>query len=88
MYDGGQTTEMQRQLDRWVAGDVAARDRLLERAGQRLLALTRRMLRGYPHLRRWEQTDDVFSLGPKLRLGPHLLEAPLQKKLTKGVMRP
>jgi RNA polymerase sigma-70 factor (ECF subfamily) len=61
MYDGGQTTEMQRQLERWAAGDVAARDRLLERAGQRLLTLTRRMLRGYPHLRRWEQTDDVFQ---------------------------
>jgi len=26
-----------------------------------LLALTRRMLRGYPHLQRWEQTDDVFQ---------------------------
>ncbi|HXY36112.1 MAG TPA: sigma-70 family RNA polymerase sigma factor [Planctomycetaceae bacterium] len=61
MYDSGQTTEMQQQLDAWAAGDVAARDRLLERAGQRLLALTRRMLRGYPHLRRWEQTDDVFQ---------------------------
>jgi RNA polymerase sigma-70 factor (ECF subfamily) len=61
MHDGGQTTEMQLLLDGWAAGDVAARDRLLDRAGQRLLALTRRMLRGYPHLRRWEQTDDVFQ---------------------------
>jgi RNA polymerase sigma-70 factor (ECF subfamily) len=61
MHDGGETTEMQQLLDGWAAGDVAARDRLLDRAGQRLLALTRRMLRGYPHLRRWEQTDDVFQ---------------------------
>jgi RNA polymerase sigma factor (sigma-70 family) len=61
MHDGGQTTEMQQLLDGWAAGDVAARDRLLDRAGQRLVALTRRMLRGYPHLRRWEQTDDVFQ---------------------------
>lgn len=61
MYDGGETTEFQLLLDRWAAGDVAARDRLLERAGQRLLALTRRMLRAYPHLQRWEQTDDVFQ---------------------------
>jgi RNA polymerase sigma factor (sigma-70 family) len=61
MHDGGQTTEMQQLLEGWAAGDVAARDRLLDRAGQRLLALTRRMLRGYPHLRRWEQTDDVFQ---------------------------
>jgi RNA polymerase sigma factor (sigma-70 family) len=61
MHDGGQTTQMQLLLDGWAAGDVAARDRLLDRAGHRLLALTRRMLRGYPHLRRWEQTDDVFQ---------------------------
>ncbi len=61
MYDGGETTEFQLLLDRWAAGDVAARDRLLERAGHRLLSLTRRMLRGYPHLQRWEQTDDVFQ---------------------------
>jgi RNA polymerase sigma factor (sigma-70 family) len=61
MYDGGETTVFQLLLDRWAAGDVAARDRLLERAGQRLLALTRRMLRGYPHLQRWEETDDVFQ---------------------------
>jgi RNA polymerase sigma factor (sigma-70 family) len=61
MYDGGQTTQMQRLLDGWAAGDVAARDRLLDHAGQRLLSLTRRMFRGYPHLRRWEETDDVFQ---------------------------
>jgi RNA polymerase sigma factor (sigma-70 family) len=61
MYDGGHTTQMQRLLDGWAAGDVAARDRLLDHAGQRLLALTRRMSRGYPHLRRWEETDDVFQ---------------------------
>ncbi|HEV8001315.1 MAG TPA: sigma-70 family RNA polymerase sigma factor [Planctomycetaceae bacterium] len=61
MYDGGQTTQMQRLLDGWAAGDGAARDRLLDHAAQRLLALTRRMFRGYPHLRRWEQTDDVFQ---------------------------
>jgi RNA polymerase sigma factor (sigma-70 family) len=61
MYDGGETTQFQLLLDRWAAGDVAARDRLLERAGHRLLSLTRRMLRSYPHLQRWEQTDDVFQ---------------------------
>jgi RNA polymerase sigma factor (sigma-70 family) len=61
MYDGGQTTQMQRLLDGWAAGDGAARDRLLDHAAQRLLALTRRMFRSYPHLRRWEQTDDVFQ---------------------------
>ncbi len=61
MYDGGQTTEMQQLLEGWAAGDATARDRLLERAGHGLIALTRRMLCGYPQLRRWEQTDDVFQ---------------------------
>lgn len=35
---------------------------LIEHAVDRLYALTRRMLRAYPHLRRWEQTDDVFQI--------------------------
>src|SRR5579863_8255611 len=56
-----ETVEFELLLEAWSAGDDAARTRLLERAGQRLLSLTRRMLRNYPHLRRWEQTDDVFQ---------------------------
>jgi len=61
MYSGGDTTQFQQLLDGWAAGDEAARCRLLESAGQRLMKLTRRMLSNYPHLRRWEQTDDVFQ---------------------------
>jgi RNA polymerase sigma factor (sigma-70 family) len=61
MYQGGDTTQFQRLLDGWAAGDDAARNQLLERAAQRLLQLTRRMLRNYPRLRRWEETDDVFQ---------------------------
>jgi RNA polymerase sigma factor (sigma-70 family) len=61
MYQGGDTTQFQRLLDGWAAGDEAARTELLERAAQRLLQLTRRMFRNYPQLRRWEETDDVFQ---------------------------
>jgi RNA polymerase sigma factor (sigma-70 family) len=61
MYGGGDTTEFQKLLDGWAAGNDAARNQLLERAAQRLMDLTRRMLRSYPRLRRWEQTDDVFQ---------------------------
>jgi RNA polymerase sigma factor (sigma-70 family) len=61
MYGGSDTTEFQRLLDGWAAGNEASRGRLLERAAQRLMNLTRRMLRSYPRLRRWEQTDDVFQ---------------------------
>lgn len=41
--------------------DVAAYERLIAQASGRLLRLTRKMLRAYPHLRRWEQTEDVFQ---------------------------
>jgi RNA polymerase sigma-70 factor (ECF subfamily) len=61
MYQGGDTTQFQRLLDGWAAGDEAARTELLERAAKRLLQLTRRMFRNYPQLRRWEETDDVFQ---------------------------
>jgi RNA polymerase sigma factor (sigma-70 family) len=61
MYQGGDTTQFQRLLDGWAAGDESARTELLERAAQRLLQLTRRMFRNYPQLRRWEETDDVFQ---------------------------
>jgi RNA polymerase sigma factor (sigma-70 family) len=61
MYQGGDTTQFQRLLDGWAAGDEGARTELLERAAQRLLILTRRMFRNYPQLRRWEETDDVFQ---------------------------
>lgn len=42
-------------------GDPEARSRLITHACERLRRLTRRMLRNYPGLRRWEQTDDVLQ---------------------------
>lgn len=51
------------QLERLIAavreGADGAREMLLEHANERLLRLTRRMLRQYPQVRRWEATDDV-----------------------------
>ena len=62
------TTEL---LDLWQAGDNSARDRLLEHCGQRLRMLAHRMLRqGFPHVGRWEQTDDVLQ-----RLGWYYIPA-------------
>lgn len=42
-------------------GDMQAHSDLLHHVSGRLLKLTRRMLRGYPHLQRWEQTDDIYQ---------------------------
>jgi RNA polymerase sigma-70 factor (ECF subfamily) len=40
---------------------TGARDEVIARSLDRLMCLTRRMLRGFPQLRRWEETDDVFQ---------------------------
>src|SRR4051812_3358731 len=46
-------------IDRLRAGDESARAELLRCSCDRLVELTRRMLRRYERIRRWEQTDDV-----------------------------
>src|SRR5947209_10047933 len=57
----GQTTEAGDLLDRLRAGDGSARDGLITLAQGRFVALARVMLRRYPHVRRWEQTDDLLQ---------------------------
>ena len=47
-------------LDLMRAGDQTARQRLIEYSCERLRGLARKMLRRYPKVRRWEETDDVF----------------------------
>ena len=53
----GETAEC---LDRIREGDSTARQQLIEHACERLRCLTRKMLRRFPGVRRWEETDDVF----------------------------
>jgi RNA polymerase sigma-70 factor (ECF subfamily) len=48
-------------IDRLQTGDQVARDELLAHACERLRRLTRKMLRGFSGVRRWEQTDDVLQ---------------------------
>ena len=52
------TTQLQALLNE---GDEAAYGKLLSIASTRLHKLARKMLRDFPKLRRWEQTDDVFQ---------------------------
>src|SRR5262245_22341307 len=56
-----ETVQLQGCLDRMRAGEAAARDELFRRAGGRLERLTRKMLKGFPGVQRWEQTDDVLQ---------------------------
>lgn len=44
-----------------AAGEDKARERLLELCSERLRLLAHRMLRRFPAVRRWEETDDVFQ---------------------------
>ena len=57
----GHTAVLERWLERLRQGDEAARQEVIAHTCQRLEALTRRMLRRYPRLRRWEQTGDVMQ---------------------------
>jgi RNA polymerase sigma factor (sigma-70 family) len=54
-------TQLQRLVDLARSGDGKANELLINHACDRLLRLTRKMFHGYPGLRRWEQTDDVFQ---------------------------
>lgn len=53
------TSDLQWWIDRLKAGDLAARDKLLECAQERLRKLARKMFRGYPGVERWEELEDV-----------------------------
>lgn len=55
------TGQMQAWIDQLRAGDPSARDQLLNCCCNRLRQLTRKMLRRYPRVRRWEETDDVLQ---------------------------
>jgi RNA polymerase sigma-70 factor (ECF subfamily) len=48
-------------VDRMRAGDMKARDELLRAVCDRLERLARKMLRRFPSVQRWAQTDDVLQ---------------------------
>lgn len=48
-------------LARIRAGEEAARNEVIVRSQRRLELLTRKMLRGFPAVGRWEDTDDVLQ---------------------------
>jgi RNA polymerase sigma-70 factor (ECF subfamily) len=72
-----QTVLIQAWLDRLRGGDETARGELLNCACGRLRKLARKMLKGYPNVRRWEQTDDVLQ-NAALRLHRTLRQLPVE----------
>jgi RNA polymerase sigma factor (sigma-70 family) len=61
MVQKNQSTDIQACLDRLRQGDQSAHSALLESACERLTRLARKMLKGFPSVRRWEETDDVVQ---------------------------
>jgi DNA-directed RNA polymerase specialized sigma24 family protein len=70
-------SQLQSLIDQKTAGNSAATESLLAHAGDRLLRLTRTMFRGFPALRRWEETDDVFQ-NSMIRLHRALAEVKIE----------
>jgi RNA polymerase sigma-70 factor (ECF subfamily) len=61
MSDASLSGQLQDCLARWARGEQAARDELLNITGDWLRRLVAVMLRDYPGVHRWEQTDDVLQ---------------------------
>ena len=55
------TSQLLSLLDRMRAGDRAAENELFRYVGGRLERLARKMLRGFPAVRRWEGSGDVLQ---------------------------
>jgi RNA polymerase sigma factor (sigma-70 family) len=56
-----QSMDTGRLIHRANAGDFAAFDELIFHVSSRLCAIVHRMFANYPHVRRWEETDDVLQ---------------------------
>lgn len=48
-------------LERMQAGDADAREQLIVHSCDRLQKLVRKMLKQFPRVKRWEETDDVYQ---------------------------
>ena len=57
----GHTTKLQEHLIDFKSGDLEAREKIIEHTCERLRLRTRQMLRSFPNVSRWSQTDDVLQ---------------------------
>lgn len=64
-------------LARLAAGDLTARDRIIELCAARLRVLASRLLDRFPKVRRWDDTDDVFQ-NAAMRLHRSLGHLPIE----------
>ena len=57
----GDCSDLTGSLRRLHAGDASALEELIARGCERMRSIASRMLRSFPAVRRWEQTDDVVQ---------------------------
>lgn len=57
----GHTTRLHNWLADFNSGDATAREAIIEHTCERLRLRTRQMLRGFPSVKRWSETDDVLQ---------------------------
>lgn len=60
-YNEIDNDEIDKAVERLINGDESARQDLIESSYQRLHRLARKMIKEFPTIRRWEQTDDVLQ---------------------------
>lgn len=58
---GDPDRQLRASLERLAAGDLRAREDLIVIACERMRGLAHRMLRTFPTVRRWDETDDVVQ---------------------------
>lgn len=66
MSDASQLSDQTRHrlvacLGKLASGDLSARDELIAIASERLRGIAHRMLRTFPTVRRWDETDDIVQ---------------------------
>ena len=76
---------LQECLVRLEAGDLSARDRIIELCADRLRVLAHRMLGRFPGVRRYDDTDDVFQ-GAALRLHRALGQLAAERQSPRSLM--
>ncbi len=59
--ESGSDNQLQKLIDAALEGNAQAKAALIGHASDRLLRLTQKMFNGYPSLKRWEQTEDVYQ---------------------------
>lgn len=79
------TAPVSQMLASLASGDPSARDRLVEAWSGRLRHLTHKLLRHYPGVRRYDDTDDVFQ-GAIMRLHRALGEMALAGESPRSMM--